>query len=139
MSSATVNYVQQEIRKGRKVRDAKFYGSLGTESLCRMLKVFQDPSPQLIHLSIALHISGYFTQLAKVCFSALLNEVAVQDDICFILALSLENLGLNFLWDDALECQPSAKGSCIHCLEKLILKTLQYLCNYQCQVEKTQV
>ena len=130
MGSATVNYVQQGIRKGNRVRVAKFYRSLVTESRCRMLKAFQDPSPQLIHLSIALHVSGYLTQLAKVCFSALLNEVAVEDDICVILALSSEYLSLHFLWDDALECQPSAKGLCIHCLEKLVLKALQYLCNY---------
>ena len=101
-------------------------------SLGRILKqLLQDLSPQLIHHSISLLHAGNLTQLAKVCFSALLIEVAVENDVCCLLALGLEYFSLNFLRDDALECQPATKGFCIHCLEELIQKLLQYLCSCQ--------
>ena len=108
--------------------------------VCRTLKqLLQDLSPQLIHHSIALLPAGNLTQLAKVCFSALLTEVAVENDVCCILALSSEYFSFNFLRDDALECQPPAKGFCIHCFEELILKLLQYLCSCQGKAEMTSV
>ena len=115
-------------------KNVKFYYKV---SRIGYLQLLQHPPPQLIHVPVAILSSGQLAHLPNVLHSALLHEVLVEEDVCMLFALGLVDVGLNFLWDDALECQHLGNGLCIHSLEKVILKPHQYLCNCQCEAEIT--